>query len=77
MAWNPGGAAPSREELLYMHHEHGFAFYSMRSPQITRLYLQCRPDENISAWSDDRIWSELHIRLACSDAGIPAREESC
>ena len=52
-------AAPSREELVYMHHERGFALYSMRSPQITRLYLQCRPDEDIHEWSDDRIWSEL------------------
>jgi p-hydroxybenzoate 3-monooxygenase len=64
-------AAPSREELLYMHHERGFALYSMRSPRITRLYLQCRPDENIEDWSDDRIWSELHARLGCSDGWRP------
>jgi p-hydroxybenzoate 3-monooxygenase len=64
-------AAPSRDELLYMHHERGFALYSMRSPQITRLYLQCAPDENIAEWSDDRIWSELHTRLGCSDGWRP------
>lgn len=64
-------AAPSRDELLYMHHERGFALYSMRSPLITRLYLQCRPDEDIAAWSDDRIWSELQSRLACSDGWRP------
>jgi p-hydroxybenzoate 3-monooxygenase len=64
-------AAPSREELLYMHHERGFALYSMRSPRITRLYLQCRPDEDINEWSDDRIWSELHTRLTCSDGWGP------
>jgi p-hydroxybenzoate 3-monooxygenase len=64
-------AAPSREELLYMHHERGFALYSMRSPRITRLYLQCRPDEDIDEWSDDRIWSELHTRLRCSDGWGP------
>jgi p-hydroxybenzoate 3-monooxygenase len=64
-------AVPSREELLYMHHARGFALYSMRSPRITRLYLQCRADENISDWSDDRIWSELHTRLACSDGWRP------
>jgi p-hydroxybenzoate 3-monooxygenase len=64
-------AAPSRQELLYMHHERGFALYSMRSPRITRLYLQCRPDEDIHQWSDDRIWSELHTRLACSDGWRP------
>lgn len=64
-------AAPSREELLYMHHERGFALYSMRSPRITRLYLQCRPDEDINDWSDDRIWSELDTRLSCSDGWRP------
>lgn len=64
-------AAPSRDELLYMHHERGFALYSMRSPRITRLYLQCRPDEDIRDWSDDRIWSELHARLVCKDGWLP------
>jgi p-hydroxybenzoate 3-monooxygenase len=36
----------------------------MRSPAVTRLYLQCKPDENLAEWPDDRIWSELHTRLA-------------
>ena len=65
-------AAPSREELLYVHHERGFALYSMRSPRITRLYLQCRPEEDIGEWSDDRIWNELQTRLACVDGWQPA-----
>jgi p-hydroxybenzoate 3-monooxygenase len=65
-------APPSREELLYMHHERGFALYSMRSPSITRLYLQCRPEENIDGWSDERIWDELHARLGCDDGWRPA-----
>jgi p-hydroxybenzoate 3-monooxygenase len=64
-------APPSRDELLYMHHDRGFALYSMRSPQITRLYLQCRPDEDIAEWSDDRIWSELNLRLGCADGWRP------
>ena len=64
-------APPSREELLYMHHERGFALYSMRSPQITRLYLQCRPDENLDEWSDDRIWNELETRFECTDGWQP------
>lgn len=55
-----------------MHHERGFALYSMRSPRITRLYLQCRHDEELGEWSDDRIWSELETRLACSDGWKPA-----
>jgi p-hydroxybenzoate 3-monooxygenase len=64
-------AAPSQEELVYMHHQRGFALYSMRSPRVTRLYLQCAPDENIERWSDDRIWSELKTRLQCSDGWRP------
>lgn len=64
-------AAPSQEELVYMHHERGFALYSMRSPRITRLYLQCAPDEDIAQWSNDRIWSELHARLTCTDGWQP------
>jgi p-hydroxybenzoate 3-monooxygenase len=64
-------AAPSRDELLYMQHDRGFALYSMRSPRITRLYLQCRPDEDLAQWSDDRIWSELLTRLSCRDGWQP------
>ena len=56
-------AAPSQDELIYANHPDGFALYSMRSPQITRLYLQCRPDEDLAQWSDDRIWAALHARL--------------
>ncbi|GAB3000336.1 4-hydroxybenzoate 3-monooxygenase [Amycolatopsis acidiphila] len=57
---------PSHEELIYTHHERGFALHSMRSPEITRLYLQVPFDEKIDEWSDDRIWSELSARLATS-----------
>jgi p-hydroxybenzoate 3-monooxygenase len=56
-------AAPSSEELIYALHDDGFALLSMRSPQITRLYLQCAPDEDVSRWPDRRIWAELHKRL--------------
>jgi p-hydroxybenzoate 3-monooxygenase len=61
-------APPTREELIYAYHERGFALYSMRSPQITRLYLQVAPDEDIAAWSNQRIWEELHARLETDDA---------
>jgi p-hydroxybenzoate 3-monooxygenase len=64
-------AAPSQEELVYMHHPRGFALYSMRSPKVTRLYLQCKPDEDIQEWSDDRIWTELQTRLTCVDGWRP------
>ena len=60
-------AAPAADELIYAHHERGFALFSMRSPEITRLYLQCSPDEDLDEWSDDRIWNELHTRLETSD----------
>jgi p-hydroxybenzoate 3-monooxygenase len=54
---------PPSEELIYCHHEHGFALFSMRMPNITRLYIQCAPDEDLANWSDDRIWQELSTRL--------------
>ena len=57
-------APPSSEELIYAYHDRGFALHSMRSPQITRLYLQCAPDEDLERWPDDRIWQELQTRLA-------------
>jgi p-hydroxybenzoate 3-monooxygenase len=57
-------AAPSHEELIYTYHDRGFALHSMRSPEVTRLYLQVPPDEQISLWPDDRIWDELGTRLA-------------
>ncbi len=60
-------AAPAADELIYAHHERGFSLFSMRSPEITRLYLQCTPDEDIAEWSDDRIWDELHARLETGD----------
>jgi p-hydroxybenzoate 3-monooxygenase len=56
-------STPASEELIYAHHDHGFALLSMRSPQISRLYLQCEPDEDLAAWPDSRIWEELHTRL--------------
>jgi p-hydroxybenzoate 3-monooxygenase len=57
--------APSSDELIYCHHDRGFALHSMRSPHITRLYLQCAPNEDIERWPDERIWEELHTRFAC------------
>jgi p-hydroxybenzoate 3-monooxygenase len=57
-------APPSSEELIYCYHERGFSLHSMRTPEITRLYLQCAPDEDLSQWPDERIWGELQTRLA-------------
>lgn len=63
-------AAPSQDELVYARHEHGFALCSMRSPTVTRLYLQVVPDEQLDAWSDDRIWTELATRLPTADGFV-------
>jgi p-hydroxybenzoate 3-monooxygenase len=56
-------APPSNDELIYAYHERGFALHSMRSPTVTRLYFQCRPDEDLGEWPDERIWEELERRL--------------
>jgi p-hydroxybenzoate 3-monooxygenase len=60
-------ARPSSEELIYCYHARGFALHSMRTPEITRLYLQCAPDEDLAQWPDARIWEELQTRLATRD----------
>src|SRR4051794_9840552 len=56
-------AAPTTDELIYAWHEHGFALYSMRSPTVSRLYLQVAADESLDNWPDERIWEELQRRL--------------
>jgi p-hydroxybenzoate 3-monooxygenase len=58
--------APSNDELVYAHSDRGFALLSLRSPALSRLYLQCAPDEDIDLWPDERIWEELQLRL-----GVP------
>jgi p-hydroxybenzoate 3-monooxygenase len=67
-------AAPSSEELIYTHHERGFALHSMRSPEVTRNYLQVAPDEDIEAWPDERIWEELQTRTALADGSFSLNE---
>jgi p-hydroxybenzoate 3-monooxygenase len=59
--------APSTDELIYAHHERGFALHSLRSPELSRLYVQCPPDDELERWPDERIWEELHLRLARDD----------
>jgi p-hydroxybenzoate 3-monooxygenase len=55
--------APPLPEIIYARHDNGFALHSMRSATVTRLYLQCRPDEPLEPWTDARIWEELQRRL--------------
>jgi p-hydroxybenzoate 3-monooxygenase len=59
--------APSTEELIYAPHERGFALHSLRSPELSRLYVQCDPEDALEAWPDERVWEELHLRLARDD----------
>ncbi len=68
--------APASEELIYANDDRGFALLSMRSPTVSRLYLQCPPDENVEDWSDDRIWDELRTRLHVRVPGGPVLQKS-
>ncbi|WP_347057094.1 4-hydroxybenzoate 3-monooxygenase [Blastococcus sp. HT6-30] len=57
-------APPATDELIYAWHPDGFALYSMRSPSVSRLYLQVDPSDSIENWSDDRIWENLSRRMS-------------
>jgi len=59
--------APSTDELIYANHPNGFALHSLRSPEVSRLYIQVPASEDLTEWPDDRIWAELHTRLATDD----------
>ncbi|MCW2932333.1 MAG: pobA [Actinomycetia bacterium] len=61
--------APSTDELIYAWHHNGFALHSMRSPSVSRLYLQVPPGTDINDWPDDRIWAELAVRLGHGQDG--------
>ena len=71
---------PVSDELIYTASPRGFALFSMRSTRVSRLYLQCTPDEDLNEWSDDRIWTELQRRLGPeASAGMetgPSTEKS-
>ena len=54
---------PSTDELIYTNHERGFALHSLRSPELSRLYIQCDPRDDIAKWPDERIWKEMHTRF--------------
>jgi p-hydroxybenzoate 3-monooxygenase len=56
-------APPVSNELVYCNHARGFALFSMRSRTLSRLYLQCPPDDDVASWPDDLIWDELARRL--------------
>ncbi len=61
---------PVSHELIYVNHDRGFALFTMRTPHVSRLYLQCDADEDIANWPDERIWQELRLRLG-DDVALP------
>jgi p-hydroxybenzoate 3-monooxygenase len=56
-------APPSSDELIYTHHERGFALVSTRSPDVQRMYFQCDPNDSVENWTEERIWEELQTRV--------------
>ncbi|RLV48225.1 4-hydroxybenzoate 3-monooxygenase [Nocardioides mangrovicus] len=60
-------APQSYDELIYSRSERGFALISQRTDKVQRMYFGCSPDEDVDAWSDDRIWEELQTRVAGED----------
>jgi p-hydroxybenzoate 3-monooxygenase len=60
-------APRSAPELIYTHSERGFALISQRSDVLQRMYFQCDPDEDATAWSEDRIWAEFQARVVGED----------
>ena len=65
--------APASHELIYANHDKGFALLSMRSASVSRLYIQCAPDEPLENWPDERIWDELETRLSTRDGFVLPR----
>ncbi|MGW1029155.1 4-hydroxybenzoate 3-monooxygenase [Streptomyces sp. NPDC002577] len=58
---------PSHDELIYARHDRGFALLSMRSPAVSRLYLQVPEGTDADEWSDEAIWDELERRFETDD----------
>ncbi len=71
---------PVHEELIYVHHERGFALCSQRSTTRSRYYVQCSLDDKVENWSDEAFWDELRRRLPAEVADKlvtgPALEKS-
>jgi p-hydroxybenzoate 3-monooxygenase len=67
-------APPASRELIYAHHDRGFALLSMRSPLLSRLYVQCGPEDDIAEWPGDRMWEELQRRTATNDGSFRVPE---
>ncbi|MFF4364946.1 4-hydroxybenzoate 3-monooxygenase [Streptomyces sp. NPDC001594] len=62
-------APPSLDAVGYALHDRGFAGHMARTPQVTRYYLQWRRGAAADAWSEQRIWDELDLRMGAADHG--------
>ena len=69
-------APPASHEIIYANSPRGFALLSMRSPTVSRLYVQCLPEEDLNQWPDERVWSELQTRLGLQLATGPVLQKS-
>ncbi len=65
---------PASEELVYSYSDRGFALLTIRSPTVSRLYVQCDPDDDLAAWPDERVWEELQRRTAIVDGSFRVPE---
>jgi len=63
---------PPLPSLLYATHQRGFALCSMRTPMLSRYYVQCPLEDSVDDWSDDRFWTELFARLPATVSGTIA-----
>src|SRR5215831_16071456 len=53
---------PPFPELCYCYHRRGFALASMRTPMLSRYYIQCDLDAKLEEWPDERFWQEFKAR---------------
>jgi p-hydroxybenzoate 3-monooxygenase len=67
---------PASHEIVYANDSRGFSLLSMRSATVSRLYLQCQPEEDLNEWPDDRIWNELQARLGAHLSAGPVLQKS-
>jgi p-hydroxybenzoate 3-monooxygenase len=71
---------PPYADICYCHHHRGFALASMRSPMLSRYYIQCDLDAKLEDWPDERFWAEFKARcpqeMAASIVTGPSIEKS-
>ncbi|MFK0230441.1 4-hydroxybenzoate 3-monooxygenase [Streptomyces sp. NPDC090303] len=62
-------APPSLDAVGYAVHDRGFAGHMARGPEVTRYYLECHRGTPADAWSEERIWDELDLRMRAEKYG--------